>query len=124
MGIIASVTQSFCGSCDRVRLTSDGGFRTCLFATGEVDLRALLRGGASDDALAGAVIDLMSDPDERHRLRDLGLRRARSFDWSVVAERIMAVYETVIEGADSAPVEPALRAGLLGRLRWPLRGEA
>jgi phosphatidylinositol alpha-mannosyltransferase len=74
-------------------------------------------------ALARAVVELVGDPAERHRLRELGLRRARSFDWGVVAERVMAVYETVIEGADSAPVESALRAGLLGRLRWPQRGE-
>ncbi|KGN40601.1 glycosyltransferase family 4 protein [Knoellia aerolata] len=75
-------------------------------------------------ALARAVVELVGDPGERQRLSDLGLRRARSFDWGVVAERVMAVYETVIEGADSSPVEPALRAGLLGRLRWPMRGEA
>ncbi|MEO7268981.1 MAG: glycosyltransferase family 4 protein [Knoellia sp.] len=74
-------------------------------------------------ALAAGVITLVGSPDERTRLRELGLKRARSFDWSVVAERVMAVYETVIEGADNSPVEPTLRAGLLGRLRWPSRGE-
>jgi phosphatidylinositol alpha-mannosyltransferase len=74
-------------------------------------------------ALAAGVIDLVASPQERARLRELGLKRARSFDWGVVAERVMAVYETVIEGADHSPVEPALRAGLLGRLRWPSRGE-
>ncbi|EAP98981.1 putative glycosyltransferase [Janibacter sp. HTCC2649] len=75
-------------------------------------------------ALAAAVIDLIGSPGERARLSDLGLRRARSFDWGVVAERVMAVYETVIEGADNSPVETNLRAGLLSRLRWPQRGEA
>ncbi|KGN38597.1 glycosyltransferase family 4 protein [Knoellia subterranea] len=75
-------------------------------------------------ALAVTVIDLIGSPEERQRLRDLGLRRARSFDWNVVAGRVMAVYETVIEGADHSPVDPVLRAGLLSRLRWPLRGEA
>ena len=74
-------------------------------------------------ALAAAVIELLSTPGERARLRELGLKRARSFDWGVVAERVMAVYDTVIEGADHSPVEPTLRAGLLGRLRWPSRGE-
>jgi cyclic pyranopterin phosphate synthase len=54
VGVIASVTRSFCGSCDRVRLTADGQLRNCLFATQESDLRALLRGGASDDAIAAA----------------------------------------------------------------------
>ncbi len=52
IGIIASVTQAFCESCDRVRMTAEGAFRTCLFATDDVDLRRLLRGGASDDELA------------------------------------------------------------------------
>jgi cyclic pyranopterin phosphate synthase len=54
-GVIASVTRPFCGSCDRIRLTADGQLRNCLFALGHVDLRALLRGGASDDQLAEAV---------------------------------------------------------------------
>jgi cyclic pyranopterin phosphate synthase len=54
-GVIASVTNAFCDSCDRVRLTADGQLRSCLFALDEVDLRALLRGGASDDDLAEAI---------------------------------------------------------------------
>lgn len=49
VGIIASVTRPFCGSCDRLRLTSDGQLRSCLFATSEMDLRNVLRG--SDDAI-------------------------------------------------------------------------
>ena len=53
--MIGSVTEPFCASCDRVRLTADGQLRTCLFATDETDLRALLRGGADDDALAAAL---------------------------------------------------------------------
>ncbi|WP_329563109.1 GTP 3',8-cyclase MoaA [Kitasatospora sp. NBC_01266] len=48
LGVIASVTRPFCGTCDRVRLTADGQLRNCLFATEESDLRALLRGGAED----------------------------------------------------------------------------
>ncbi|HEX2048593.1 MAG TPA: GTP 3',8-cyclase MoaA [Acidimicrobiales bacterium] len=55
VGVIASVTQSFCGSCDRVRLTAEGMFRNCLFAVRETDLRAILRGGGSDDDLAAAI---------------------------------------------------------------------
>ncbi|WP_442819744.1 GTP 3',8-cyclase MoaA [Streptomyces sp. NBC_00841] len=54
VGVIASVTRPFCGSCDRVRLTADGQLRNCLFATEESDLRALLRGGADDAALEAA----------------------------------------------------------------------
>jgi cyclic pyranopterin phosphate synthase len=55
VGVIPSVTRPFCGSCDRIRLTADGQLRSCLFAVDEVDLRAVVRGGASDDELAGAV---------------------------------------------------------------------
>jgi cyclic pyranopterin phosphate synthase len=55
IGVIPSVTQPFCGDCDRVRLTAEGGFRTCLFALDEVDLRSLLRSSASDDDLAAAI---------------------------------------------------------------------
>ena len=54
-GVVASVTQSFCSSCDRVRLTADGQFRNCLFAVRETDLRLLLRGGGSDDDVADAI---------------------------------------------------------------------
>ncbi len=50
VGVIPTVTKPFCGDCDRVRLTADGQFRTCLFATDEFDLRELMRGGADDDA--------------------------------------------------------------------------
>jgi cyclic pyranopterin phosphate synthase len=55
VGVIPSVTQPFCGDCDRVRLTAEGRFRACLFATEETDLRAVLRDGGSDDDLAGAI---------------------------------------------------------------------
>jgi cyclic pyranopterin phosphate synthase len=54
-GVIASVTAPFCGSCDRVRITAEGRFRNCLFAVHETDLRAVLRGGGSDDDLAAAI---------------------------------------------------------------------
>jgi cyclic pyranopterin phosphate synthase len=55
IGVIASVTQSFCGSCDRVRLTAEGMFRNCLFAVKETDLRAVLRAGGTDDDVAAAI---------------------------------------------------------------------
>ena len=54
-GVIPSVTEAFCESCDRVRLTADGMLRHCLFATRELDLRTLLRNGATDDDLAEAI---------------------------------------------------------------------
>ena len=52
VGVIASVTRPFCGDCDRVRLTADGQVRNCLFARDESDLRAALRGGATDEEIA------------------------------------------------------------------------
>ena len=55
IGVIASVTQPFCGACDRIRVTAEGQLRNCLFAVRESDLRAVLRGGGSDDDLAAAV---------------------------------------------------------------------
>jgi GTP 3',8-cyclase len=54
VGIVASVTRPFCGDCDRTRLTADGQVRNCLFASGETDLRGLLRSGASDQEIAQA----------------------------------------------------------------------
>jgi cyclic pyranopterin phosphate synthase len=54
-GVVASVTRPFCGDCDRVRLTAEGQFRNCLFAVQETDLRAVLRGGGTDDDLAAAI---------------------------------------------------------------------
>ncbi|WP_033237150.1 GTP 3',8-cyclase MoaA [Rhodococcus globerulus] len=53
VGVIASVTRNFCGDCDRTRLTAEGTVRSCLFSDDEIDLRAGLRSGASDEELAG-----------------------------------------------------------------------
>jgi cyclic pyranopterin phosphate synthase len=55
VGVIPSVTKPFCGDCDRVRLTADGQFRTCLFSTDEFDLRAALRDGETDDQVAARI---------------------------------------------------------------------
>jgi cyclic pyranopterin phosphate synthase len=55
IGVIASVTQPFCDTCNRLRLTAEGAFRTCLFALDETDLREPLRAGATDDALAAMI---------------------------------------------------------------------
>ena len=55
VGVIGTVTEPFCSSCDRVRLTADGQLRACLFATEETDLRAILRSGGTDDDLAAAL---------------------------------------------------------------------
>ncbi len=55
IGVVASVTRSFCSTCDRVRLTADGQFRSCLFAVREADLRSVLRSGGSDGDVAAAI---------------------------------------------------------------------
>ncbi|HSL56223.1 MAG TPA: GTP 3',8-cyclase MoaA [Acidimicrobiales bacterium] len=55
IGVIASVTRSFCSSCDRVRLTAEGQLRNCLFSVEDFDLRAPLRAGATDDELAAII---------------------------------------------------------------------
>ncbi|MFL6139186.1 MAG: GTP 3',8-cyclase MoaA [Frankiaceae bacterium] len=66
IGFITSVTQPFCGSCSRARLTAVGELYACLFAVRGHDLRALLRGGASDDELAGAVAAAWAVRDDRY----------------------------------------------------------
>ena len=66
IGVISSVTQPFCGECTRARLSADGRVYTCLFAVKGHDLRALLRGGATDEELARAVADVWSARTDRY----------------------------------------------------------
>lgn len=66
LGIIASVTSPFCSACDRVRLTAEGRLRNCLFSVDEVDLRAVLRDGGSDDDLAEAMRGCVADKRAGH----------------------------------------------------------
>jgi cyclic pyranopterin phosphate synthase len=66
IGLIASVTQPFCGSCTRARLSADGRLHTCLFAAGGHDLRALLRGGASDRAIAQSLDSIWTRRADRY----------------------------------------------------------
>ncbi len=77
VGIITSVTAPFCRDCQRARLSSEGVLYTCLFATSGSDLRHLLRGGASEDALAEAIARLWSQRTDRYsELRRLSLPSA------------------------------------------------
>jgi len=55
VGIIAAYSRTFCGTCNRLRLTAEGGIKTCLYDQGVLDTRALLRGGASDEEIAAAL---------------------------------------------------------------------
>jgi len=66
IGVIASVTQPFCGACTRLRLSPEGQMFTCLFGTHGVDLRGPLRDGASDEALAAAVQDVWQRRSDRY----------------------------------------------------------
>ena len=66
IGVISSVTQPFCAECTRARLSADGSLYTCLFATQGTDLRALLRGGASDDDIRLAVLTIWAAREDRY----------------------------------------------------------
>jgi GTP 3',8-cyclase len=66
VGVITSVTQPFCGSCTRARLSAEGRLFTCLFAVYGHDLRALIRGGATDEELFGAIGQIWRLRDDRY----------------------------------------------------------
>jgi cyclic pyranopterin phosphate synthase len=66
IGVIASVTQAFCGTCTRARLSAEGKLYTCLFAVNGHDFRALLRGGASDDEISETIEKVWSRRADRY----------------------------------------------------------
>lgn len=66
VGFITSVSESFCSSCTRARLSSNGIFYTCLFASEGFDLRAMLRGGADDEQIKSAIIDVWEHRADRY----------------------------------------------------------
>jgi cyclic pyranopterin phosphate synthase len=68
IGIIAPVSHPFCGHCSRIRITSDGKIRTCLFSVWDHDLHELMRRGASDDDLVGFISDVVSKKEARHHI--------------------------------------------------------
>jgi GTP 3',8-cyclase len=70
VGVIASVTRAFCAQCDRIRLTADGQVRTCLFADTEYDLRAVLRAGGDDEAVARVYLDAVARKQWGHRINE------------------------------------------------------
>jgi GTP 3',8-cyclase len=79
IGIIAPVTQAFCGACSRVRLTSDGKIRTCLFSQVEHDLYGRMRDGASDQELSAYVSRTVQGKEARHHIGEPGfLKPSRS----------------------------------------------
>jgi cyclic pyranopterin phosphate synthase len=66
IGVIASVTEPFCGGCTRARLSANGHLYTCLFATRGSDLRPILRDGSSDDAVREAIASIWRERDDRY----------------------------------------------------------
>ena len=77
IGVIPSVSHPFCSDCDRVRLTSDGQFRTCLFATDETDLRGLLRNGGSDADIAAVIREAVSAKWAGHQINQVNFIRPK-----------------------------------------------
>lgn len=72
IGLIAPVTQPFCGHCSRIRLTADGKLRTCLFSKDDHDLRSLLREGAGDEDLSTYIESVVNEKEEGHRINEPG----------------------------------------------------
>jgi cyclic pyranopterin phosphate synthase len=76
VGFINPVSEPFCANCDRIRLTADGQLRTCLFATEETDLRAIIRSDASDDVLEQTIRQAVWNKELKHYIGDKRFKRA------------------------------------------------
>src|SRR5437899_6714388 len=76
VGFVNPVSEPFCSSCDRIRITADGQLRTCLFSTREWDLKTALRDGASDDDLIRLIRFAVQHKELKHRINDPGFVRA------------------------------------------------
>jgi len=85
IGVISSVTRAFCGTCTRARLSTDGQLYTCLFAQRGYDLKALVRGGASDDELAGAIRGIWQGRSDRYsEIRTAATAASRKIEMSFI----------------------------------------
>jgi cyclic pyranopterin phosphate synthase len=85
IGIIASVTQPFCGDCSRARLSADGKLYTCLFAVKGHDLKGLIRNGASDEEIADRLSAIWSHRIDRYsELRNPEAQRSRKIEMSYI----------------------------------------
>jgi cyclic pyranopterin phosphate synthase len=76
LGFINPVSEPFCSSCDRIRLTADGQLRTCLFSRREWDLKTALRDGSSDERIAELIRYAVAHKELKHRINDPGFVRA------------------------------------------------
>jgi cyclic pyranopterin phosphate synthase len=88
IGLISSVTQAFCGDCNRARLSTEGKLYLCLFASNGYDLRALVRGGASDEELASAIAHIWQGRADRYS----ELRGTMAADTGTGARRVEMSY--------------------------------
>jgi cyclic pyranopterin phosphate synthase len=71
IGIIAPVSEPFCGHCNRIRMTADGKIRTCLFSVKEHDLRAILRDGRSDEDIVAWLREVVWQKEARHHIGEV-----------------------------------------------------
>jgi cyclic pyranopterin phosphate synthase len=76
VGFINPVSEPFCAHCDRIRITADGQLRTCLFATEETDLRAVIRSNADDEELARVIRQAVWHKELKHYIGDKRFKRA------------------------------------------------
>jgi len=85
IGVISSVTQAFCASCNRMRLSTEGSLYTCLFAQSGHDLKSLLRGGASDDAIRNEIAAVWQVREDRYsEIRTAETAKAKKVEMSYI----------------------------------------
>ena len=85
VGVIASVSAPFCGDCTRARISAEGKLFTCLFATRGTDLRALVRAGADDAAIAEAIAGVWSARGDRYsEIRSAATAGTRRIEMSYI----------------------------------------
>ncbi len=85
IGVISSVTQAFCRDCNRMRLSTEGSLYTCLFAQQGHDLKALLRGGADDDAIRDSIAAVWRQRDDRYsEIRTAETAKLRKVEMSYI----------------------------------------
>ena len=85
IGVISSVTEAFCSTCTRARLSTDGQLYTCLFAARGYDLKGLVRGGSDDAAIAGTIAAIWQGREDRYsEIRTAETARARKVEMSFI----------------------------------------
>jgi cyclic pyranopterin phosphate synthase len=85
IGVISSVTQAFCSTCTRMRLSTEGSLYTCLFAQSGHDLKSLLRGGASDDEIRNEVAAVWQKREDRYsEIRSVETAKAKKVEMSYI----------------------------------------